>query len=94
MTHVEFVHKLRGQVWKMLQQKTGWGRNEVLELLDRACINTLSKAMDELEAAGRQPKYTLDQLLAQCDPSPERSGGRDNNDNHQPWERVRDIDNP
>jgi hypothetical protein len=59
MTHQDLVKKIRGKFWQLLQAKTGWGKNEVVRVFDRACTTVLSAALDELEAEGRQPSQTV-----------------------------------
>lgn len=49
MTHKEFVHILRGQFWGLLRRKTGWGRNELIEVFNQACVNALAKELDQRE---------------------------------------------
>jgi hypothetical protein len=63
MTHQDLIRKVRGKFWQLLQSKTGWGKNEVVRVFDRACTHVLAGVVDELEAAGRQPTQAVGQWV-------------------------------
>ena len=53
--HRELSKKLREKFEVELQKKTGWGRNEVLQAFDAACVELFAELLDT-----RQPKEMVE----------------------------------
>jgi len=53
--HKELSKKLRDKFEAELQKKTGWGRNEVLQAFDKACLELFIELLDS-----RQPKEDVE----------------------------------
>lgn len=54
MTTQDFYEAFRKTFEAGLQKKTGWGRNEIMQLFDRAAANAFAGLFDEMEDE-RQP---------------------------------------
>ena len=59
-----FVERFRAKLNERLQQKTGWGRNEAVSLVDEVLVEVLAEVMDSahIPAPPHNPQNPLNPL--------------------------------